>query len=347
MVILNEGSVRLKSLSFAELESYIVSLGEPKFRAKQVFEWMFKGVRSFDEMNNIPKTLKEKLKEGADLEAAKILKVQTSRKDGTRKYLFELNDGQCIESVLMRYSYGNTVCISSQAGCRMACSFCASCLGGLGRNLTAGEISDQVLAVSADIGQKVDNIVVMGVGEPFDNYENLSAFLENITDSRGFGLSRRSITVSTCGLVPKIKQFAEDYPQVTLAISLHAPNDTLRSELMPVNRKYGLDNLLSACREYISVTNKRITFEYILLKGVNDSPAQAQELAERLSGLLCHVNLIPFNGVDERSYAPTDRKRAEAFRTELKSRGIEATIRRELGDDIDGACGQLRRKTGR
>lgn len=344
MITVNEGSVRLKSLSFAGLESYIVSLGEPKFRAKQVYEWMFRGVRSVDEMNNVPKSLREKLKEGADIEAAETVKVQVSKKDGTRKYLFRLGDGQCIESVLMRYSYGNTVCISSQAGCRMGCSFCASCLGGLGRNLTAGEIADQVLAVSADIGQKVDNIVVMGVGEPFDNYENLTAFIDNITDSRGFGLSRRSITVSTCGLVPQIRQFAEDYPQVTLAISLHAPNDDLRSELMPVNRKYGFDELISACRDYIKLTNKRITFEYILLKGVNDSTAQAEELGNRLKGLLCHVNLIPFNGVDERSYAPTDRKRAEAFRGELKAKGIEATIRRELGDDIDGACGQLRRK---
>lgn len=335
---------KIKSMSYAELEGFILSLGEKKFRAKQVFEWMHKGVRTFDEMKNIPKGLREKLMECADIEAVETELVQESKKDGTRKYLLKLSDGQYVESVLMRYNYGNTVCISTQAGCRMGCAFCASCEGGLKRNLTAGEILDQVLAVSNDLGQKVDNVVVMGVGEPFDNYDNLSRFIDNINDKNGFGMGMRSITVSTCGLVPKIKQFAQDYPQVTLAISLHAPNDDLRNELMPVNKKYDYKTLLAACRDYVRVTNKRITFEYILIDGVNDTQKHAKELAENLRGILCHINLIPFNGVAGKKFAAAKALRAEEFRGVLKQNGFEATIRRELGSDIDGACGQLRSK---
>ncbi len=333
---------KIKSMSYEELEEYIVSHGEKRFRAKQVFEWLHKGVRSFDEMRNLPAALREKLKTDADPEVIETETVQISKKDGTRKYLFRLSDGQMVESVLMKYEYGNTICISTQAGCRMGCAFCASCKGGLIRNLTAGEILDQVLAVSADIGRRVDNVVVMGVGEPFDNYEELKSFIRLIHDSRGFNMSWRSITVSTCGLVPYIKRFAEDFPQVTLAVSLHAPNEKIRNELMPVNRKYDYSKLLSACREYVRITNKRITFEYILIEGKNDSVKQAAELAERLKGILCHINLIPFNGVEGKSFAAAKRRAAEEFRDVLKKNGFEATIRRELGSDIDGACGQLR-----
>ncbi|MBR6701454.1 MAG: 23S rRNA (adenine(2503)-C(2))-methyltransferase RlmN [Firmicutes bacterium] len=336
--------VKIKSLKYSELEAFVLELGEKKFRAKQIFEWMHKGVRSFDEMKNISKDLKEKLSEKADLEALELETVQVSKKDGTRKYLFRLSDGEFVESVLMEYSYGNTVCISTQAGCRMGCAFCASCEGGLIRNLTTGEILDQVLAVSKDIGEKVDNVVVMGVGEPFDNYDNLTGFIDNINDKNGFNMGMRSITVSTCGLVPEIKRFAKEYPQVTLAISLHAPNNELRNRLMPVNRKYELKTLLAACREYVKTTNKRITFEYILIEGVNDTAKQAKELADILKGLLCHINLIPFNGVIGKEFVATKREKAEDFKETLKELGFEATVRRELGSDIDGACGQLRSK---
>ena len=341
----NQGRVKLKSLSFADLEDYIVSLGEKKFRAKQVFEWMHRGVRTFDEMANVPKGLREKLSDCADLEALSVERIQVSKKDGTRKYLLKLGDGALVESVLMKYSYGNTVCISSQAGCRMGCAFCASCENGLDRGLTAGEILDQVLAVSRDIGQKVDNVVVMGVGEPFDNYDSVTGFIDNVHDPRGFGLSQRSITVSTCGIVPKIREFGRNYPQVTLAVSLHAPDEETRSQLMPINRKYSFDVLLEACRDYTRNTNKRITFEYILLGGLNDRRSDAIKLAEALRGILCHINLIPFNGVEGKPYTPATRKKAEEFLGELKARGIEATIRRELGSDIDGACGQLRSRS--
>lgn len=336
--------VKIKSLSFGELEEFVLSLGEKKFRAAQIFEWMHKGVRSFDDMKNLPGELRRKLKEQADPEILETEAVQVSAKDGTRKYLFRLPDGEFVESVLMKYSYGNTVCISTQAGCRMGCAFCASCEGGLKRNLTAGEILDQVLAVSLDIGEKTGNIVVMGVGEPFDNYEQLSVFLNNINDKRGFNLGMRNITVSTCGIVPEIIRFAEEYPQVTLAVSLHAPNDELRNRLMPVNRKYNLKALTAACRKYAQITNKRITFEYILIEGVNDSRRCAEELSDLLKGLNCHINLIPFNGVIGKNFSAVKRKEAEKFRDELRKRGIETTIRRELGSDIDGACGQLRSK---
>lgn len=336
--------VNIKGLRYKELEAFVLELGEKKFRAKQIFEWMHKGVRSFDEMANISKELREKLKEKSSLEALELETVQISKKDGTGKYLFKLPDGEFVESVLMRYSYGNTVCISTQAGCRMGCAFCASCEGGLIRNLTPGEILDQVLAVSRDIGEKVDNVVVMGVGEPFDNYDNLAKFIDIINDKNGFNLGMRSITVSTCGLVPEIKRFAAEYPQVTLAISLHASNNELRNRLMPVNRKYDLKTLLSACREYVRTTNKRITFEYILIEGINDSEHNARELAEMLKGILCHINLIPFNGVIGKEFVATKRNKAAEFKENLKNMGFEATVRRELGSDIDGACGQLRSK---
>ena len=325
-----------------QLEGVLKSLGQPGFRAKQVFGWMHRGVESFDEMSNLPKTLRENLKERCDLEVLEKRNIQISRKDGTRKYLFALEDGQFIESVLMKYEYGNTVCISSQAGCRMGCAFCASHEGGLVRNLTPGEMLDQILRIQRDLGEKINHIVVMGVGEPFDNYENLMAFLRNVHDEAGLNLSYRNITVSTCGILPRMRAFAEEMPQVTLAVSLHAAEDSLRSRMMPINRKYPLKELISACRDYVNMTNKRITFEYILIEGVNDGPEQAEQLARLLKGLLCHVNLIPYNGVYGKAWKGSSRKTGALFRDRLGDKGIPATIRRELGGDIDGACGQLR-----
>ena len=339
----------LKDLPLQELENYMTGLGEPKFRAKQIFKWLYGdvcgrpgGVSSFDEMRNLPRPLREKLGERAGLGILTPLQVQTSRQDGTRKYLFGLEDGNAIESVFMKYKYGNSICISSQAGCRMGCRFCASGMDGLRRNLTPGEMTGQLLAAERDTGEKINHVVVMGTGEPFDNYENLSVFLRLLHAPEGLNLSMRNITVSSCGIIPGIQRFAEDFPQVNLAISLHAPNDEIRSSMMPVSRAYSMEALLAACRDYTKKTSRRITFEYTLVKGVNDQPGHAQELANRLKGMLCHVNLIPLNTVKESGLGTTDRKTAMDFQAALEKKGITATIRRELGDDIDGACGQLR-----
>lgn len=347
--------INLKDLQLQELENFIKELGEPKFRAKQVFGWMYKdtgksngssggpgGVTDFDQMTNVPKALREKLVECASLGILEPLQVQVSKLDGTRKYLFGLEDGNAIESVFMKYKYGNSICVSSQAGCRMGCRFCASGMDGLRRNLTPGEIIGQLLAAEKDTGEKINHVVVMGTGEPFDNYENLSAFLRLLHAPEGLNLSYRNITVSSCGIVPGIKNFGEDFPQVNLAISLHAPNDEIRSSMMPVSRAYPMDQLLDACRQYTKKTSRRITFEYTLVKGVNDQPHHGEELAEKLRGMLCHVNLIPLNTVKESGLDTTERKDAEQFRDLLEAKGIPATIHRELGDDIDGACGQLR-----
>ena len=336
--------MNLKDLRPAELENFIKELGEPKFRAKQVFQWLYKdgGVTEWDQMTNVPKALREKLAAQASLGILKKLQVQQSRLDGTRKYLFELEDGNCIESVFMKYKYGNSICVSSQAGCRMGCKFCASGMDGLVRDLTPGEIIDQLLAAERDTGERINHVVVMGTGEPFDNYENLSTFIRLLHDPAGLNLSLRNITVSTCGLVPGIRQFAEDFPQVNLAISLHAPNDEIRGRTMPVSKAYPMPELLQACREYAEKTGRRVTFEYTLIKGVNDQPEHAAELVQRLKGMLCHVNLIPLNIVEESGFDTTAKKDAVNFQSMLEARGIPATIRRELGDDIDGACGQLR-----
>ncbi len=347
--------INLKDLQLQELENFIKELGEPKFRAKQVFGGLYKdtgkadgssrgpgGVTDFDQMTNVPKTLREKLAERASLGILEPLQVQVSKLDGTRKYLFGLEDGNAIESVFMKYKYGNSICVSSQAGCRMGCRFCASGMDGLRRNLTPGEIIGQLLAAEKDTGEKINHVVVMGTGEPFDNYENLSAFLRLLHAPEGLNLSYRSITVSTCGIVSGIMDFGEDFPQVNLAISLHAPNDEIRSSMMPVSRAYPMDQLLDACRQYTKKTSRRITFEYTLVKGVNDQPHHGEELANKLRGMLCHVNLIPLNTVKESCLDTTERKDAEQFRDLLEAKGIPATIRRELGDDIDGACGQLR-----
>lgn len=335
--------INLKDLQLNEMETLLKGLGEPKFRAKQVFAWLYKGVDSFEQMTNVPASLKQKLQEqGGDLGILKPQKVQVSKLDGTRKYLFELADGNAIESVFMKYKYGNTICVSSQAGCRMGCKFCASTIGGLCRNLTAGEILEQLLAAERDTGEPINHIVVMGTGEPFDNYENISKFIKIINDKNGRNLGMRNITVSTCGLAPMIEKFGQDFPQVNLAISLHAPNNEIRNKMMPVNKSYSIEKLMETCRKYTQDTSRRVTFEYTLVKGVNDSKSHALELATLLKGMLCHVNLIPLNKVEETGLDTTDGKTAQEFQKTLENKGIPATIRRELGDDIDGACGQLR-----
>lgn len=336
--------IDLKNLTMKELGHHMENLGEKKFRSKQIFSWIYKGVESFEEMTDLSKELRKKLDENAEIKKLSILKVQNSEKDGTRKYLFGLEDGNSIESVFMKYKFGNTVCISSQAGCRMGCGFCASAINGLQRNLTAGEMADQILSIEKDTDEKISNVVVMGTGEPFDNYENLVKFIENIHEKDGLFIGMRSITISTCGLIPKMLEFAKDFPQVNLAVSLHAPNDAIRNKLMPISKRYPMDELLRACNQHIALTGRRITFEYALVKGLNDSERNADELAMRLRGINCHVNLIPLNRVDETGLSGTDRTDAERFRERLEKRGIQVTIRRELGSDIDAACGQLRLK---
>ncbi len=331
----------LLNMTLTELEELVVSLGEKKFRAGQIFSWLAKNAGSLDEMNNIPKALKEALAEQAELSLPTILKKQTSQ-DGTRKYLFGFPDGQGVESVFMKYHHGNSVCLSSQAGCRMGCAFCASALGGLKRSLTAGEMISQLAAMSKDTGETVSHIVIMGTGEPFDNYDNIAAFLELLHDPKGRNLSYRNITVSTCGLIPGIQRFGQDFPQVNLAVSLHAPNDEIRGRLMPVNRKYPMKDLLRACKKHGELTGRRVTYEYALIKDFNSSLACAEELANQLRGSLCHVNLIPLNPVRENAWQGVDKKKAQEFRDYLEEHGVPATVRRELGRDIDAACGQLR-----
>jgi len=336
--------VNLKNMQKSDLESYIESIGEKKFRAKQIFKWIHSGAESFDEMTNISHEFKIRLKAGSYIDNIEPVEILRSKKDKTRKYLFKLDDGNVIESVFMKYKHGNSVCISSQAGCRMGCAFCASTIGGVKRNLTASEMIDQVLKIQKDVGEKIGNIVVMGSGEPFDNYEQLLGFLKLANDPEGLNIGMRNITVSTCGLISYILKFAKDMPQVNLAVSLHASNDEKRSTLIPINKKYDIIKLLETCHEYIKATNRRITFEYALIKGFNDTKQDAVQLAELLQGMLCHVNIIPLNSVKESKYSGSDREAAEKFEAILKKNGINATIRRELGKDIDAACGQLRRK---
>ena len=334
----------LNDLSIKELESFLEDLGEKKFRAKQIFSWIYKGADTFEEMTDLSKDLRNKLLENAELKKLSILKVQNSEKDGTRKYLFGLDDGNSIESVFMKYKFGNTVCISSQAGCRMGCGFCASAVNGLQRNLSAGEMADQIISIEKDTEEKIGNVVVMGTGEPLDNYDNLSGFIRNIHEKDGLNIGMRSITVSTCGLIPKMKEIAGDFPQINLAVSLHAPNDVIRNKLMPVSKRYPMEELLKACSLHIEMTGRRITFEYALIKGINDSDRNAEELASKLRGINCHVNLIPLNRVAETGLSGSERQDAERFREILDKRGVQVTIRRELGSDIDAACGQLRLK---
>ena len=336
--------VDLKDFEFFELEAFLKELGEPKFRAGQIFEWLSKGVTSFDEMTNISKATREKLAEVSFVSTLKIREKYVSKLDKTTKYLFELPDGNCIESVVMYYNHGISICISSQVGCRMGCSFCASTIGGLYRSLTPGEILNQVIFAQKDIGERISNIVMMGIGEPLDNFENVKKFLRNVNHEKGLNIGYRHISLSTCGLVPKIYELAKENMPITLSVSLHAPNNEIRNSIMPVNKKYPVEELIKACKDYIKTTTRRISFEYSLISGVNDSPENADELARLLKGMLCHVNLIPVNKIEEREYKKGNKQEIRAFCERLQSRGINATVRRELGSDIQASCGQLRKK---
>lgn len=334
----------IKSLYLEELEQEIAALGQKAFRAKQIYQWLHqKLVTDFDEMTNLPKDLREKLRAEFFLTALTPVDVKISGVDGTRKYLFALGDGNVIESVWMQYHHGNSVCISSQVGCRMGCRFCASTLDGLERNLTAAEMLDQVYRIQALTGERVSNIVIMGSGEPMDNYDNFIRFVRMVSGEQGLHISQRNITVSTCGIVPGIRKLAEENLQITLALSLHAPNDEVRKTLMPVARSYALADILTACREYYEKTGRRLTFEYSLVSGVNDNLDEAKALAALLKGMHGHVNLIPVNPIKEREYVQSDQKAIQAFKNYLEKNGINVTIRREMGRDIGGACGQLRK----
>ncbi len=335
----------IKSMNLGELKKDMEELGEKAFRATQVYEWIHvKLVQNFDEMTNISEKLKEKLRERYDFTTLEIADKQVSAQDGTAKYLFRLQDGNLIESVLMKYKHGNSVCISSQAGCRMGCKFCASTIAGLKRNLLPSEMLEQIYRIQRESGERVSNVVIMGTGEPFDNYDNVIRFLKLLTDEKGLHISARNITVSTCGIVPKIKEFADENMQVTLAISLHAPNNEKRKRMMPIANKYSIEELLDACRYFFEKTGRRITFEYSLADGVNDSEQDAAELISLVKGMNCHVNLIPINPVEELEFEGSAKKVAEKFKNKLEKSRINVTIRREMGRDIDGACGQLRRK---
>lgn len=332
-----------RDLTYDELEDYLIKIGEKKFRAKQIFKWLHRGVESFDEMTDLSISLREKLKENGYLGNMEVETKQESINDGTVKYLMHLKDGNMIECVLMRYSYGNSICISTQAGCSMGCSFCASTIGGKNRDLTGGEMIGQILKVQRDKDVQISNIVLMGTGEPLDNLKNVLKFFNIVNHPEGINIGMRHITLSTCGLVPEILKLADMNLQITLAISLHAPNNEIRKRLMPIANKYSYDELMNACNYYIEKTNRRITFEYALIDGVNDSKEHAKELSIKLNGMLCHVNLIPINKVKERTYEKSHKTRIDEFKQILILNDIETTVRRELGSDIDAACGQLRR----
>ena len=335
----------LRSLSYSELTALMEQLNEKKFRTTQVYEWIHKKLaHSYDEMTNIPKSLKEKLAGVVSFEPVKEVERYVSKLDGTTKFLLELADGNIIETVLMKYHHGNSVCISSQVGCRMGCRFCASTLGGLTRHLTVAELLGQIYYIQKTTGERVSNVVVMGTGEPFDNYDNIVKFIHMLTDEKGLNISQRNITVSTCGLVERIYDLAKENFSITLAISLHAPNDEMRKELMPIANKYTISQIMEACDYYIKETGRRITFEYSLVAGVNDKEEHAKELIRRLSGKLCHVNLIPVNPIDERDYKRSTKASVEAFAKLLEKNHINATVRREMGSDIQAACGQLRKR---
>lgn len=335
----------IKSFTLEELKLEMEKMGEKSFRAKQLYQWMHqKLARDFDEMTNLPLSLREKCAREYEYTSIKEVKMQESAIDGTRKYLFELKDGALVESVWMKYKHGNSVCISSQVGCRMGCAFCASTIGGLERSLTPSEMLDQIYAVTLLTGQRVSNVVVMGTGEPLDNYENLLRFIQLLTDENGLHISQRNITVSTCGLVPQMLKLADEQLQITLALSLHASSDEKRKELMPIANKYSIAELMKACRYYFEKTGRRITFEYSLVGGVNDKPADAERLSVLMKGLNCHVNLIPVNPIKERDFVQSGGAEIASFKNKLEKNGINVTIRREMGRDIDGACGQLRRR---
>ena len=337
--------VDLKSLSLNQVCDFLQELGEPKFRGKQIYQWLHeKHVDSWDEMTNVSKSLREKLKENCTLTSLKKEAVQISKIDGTRKYLFLLEDGNVIESVLMRYKHGNSVCISSQVGCRMGCRFCASTLDGLVRGLRPSEMLDQIYPIGKDIGERISNVVVMGTGEPMDNYDNLLQFIHMLTDENGLNMSQRNLTVSTCGIVPRIRQLADEKLSITLALSLHASNQEKRKELMPVANSFEIHEVIDACKYYFEQTGRRVTFEYSLVGGVNDSEEDAKELSILIKGMNCHINLIPVNPIKERDYVSSNTQVVNAFKNKLEKNGINVTIRREMGRDIDGACGQLRKR---
>lgn len=335
----------IKSLTLEELKSVVTELGLPGFRAKQIYEWMHvKLVTSYDEMTNLSKDLRERMSESYPLVTLKQERVQESQIDGTKKFLFELPDGNFVESVFMRYKHGNSVCISSQVGCKMGCRFCASTLDGWERNLLPSEMLEQIYSITRIVGERISNIVVMGTGEPMDNYDNLVRFIHLITDENGLNISGRNITVSTCGIVPGIRRLAEEDLTLTLALSLHATTDEKRVKLMPIANKYSISELMEACAYYFDKTGRRITFEYSLVGGVNDTPEDAKELIALARPLGCHVNLIPVNPIKERDFVRGSREAILAFKDRLEKNGINVTIRREMGQDIDGACGQLRRR---
>lgn len=334
----------LKSLNLEQLTEELLNIGEKKFRAKQIYSWIHeKLVDSFDEMTNLSKDLREKLKANYTLNSLEAVAVQTSKIDGTQKYLFRLQDGHVVESVLMRYHHGNSVCISSQVGCLMGCRFCASTIGGKVRDLYPSEMLGQIYKIQKLSGERVHNVVVMGTGEPLDNYDNLVQFIKMLTDENGLNISQRNLTVSTCGIVPKIRQLAEEKFQMTLALSLHATTQEKRKQLMPIANKYDLKEVLDACHYYYEQTGRRLTFEYSLVGGVNDTKQDAEELTKLIGKFPCHVNLIPVNPIKERDFVQPNKQECQAFRNKLEKNGINVTIRREMGRDIDGACGQLRK----
>ena len=336
--------MNLKSRTLPELQALFKELGEPAFRAKQVYQWLHKGVRTYDEMTNISQALRQKLSENYPINAPTAVRKQESQRDGTIKYLWRLADGNCVETVLMRYHYGNTVCISTEVGCRMGCAFCASTLGGLVRRLEPFEMLDQVMFTQIDSGLPVSHIVLMGIGEPLDNFDNVLRFLELVNSAEGMNISMRHISLSTCGLVPKIDELAQRKLQISLAISLHGPNNEIRDRIMPVNKAYPIEELVAACRRYYDATSRRIHFEYAMIDGVNDREADAKELLGLLKGLPAHINLIPLNHVEESPLKPSSRQAVARFQQILNDGGLTATVRRTLGGDIDASCGQLRRK---
>ena len=336
--------MNLKNLTQPELAAKLKELGQPAFRAKQVYKWLHSGVRTYDEMTNLPKSLRETLAENYPINAPKVVRKQESKKDGTIKYLWQLSDGNCVETVLMRYNYGNTVCISTEVGCAMGCAFCASTIGGLVRRLEPFEMLDEVLFTQIDSGLPISRIVLMGIGEPLDNFDNVMRFLELVNSEEGMNISMRHISLSTCGLVPKIDALAEKKLQISLAISLHGPNNEIRSKVMPVNKAYPIEVLLDACRRYFAATGRRIHFEYAMIDGVNDREEDAKEILRRMKGLPAHFNLIPLNHVEESPFKPSSKAAVAKFQKLLEDGGITATVRRTLGGDIDASCGQLRRK---
>ena len=334
----------IKAMTLPEMTDAVKALGLPGFRAKQIYGWLHKGVRSYDEMTNLSRELRSRLAEAYPFTTPRVVRRQESQKDGTIKYLWELSDGNCVETVLMRYHYGNTVCISTEVGCPMGCAFCASTIGGLVRRLEPQEMLDEVLFTQVDSGLPVSHIVLMGIGEPLDNFDNVMRFLELVNSPEGMNISMRHISLSTCGLVPKIDKLAEKKLQLTLSVSLHAPNDAVRDKIMPVNRAFKTEQLLDACRRYYEATGRRISSECAMIDGVNDSEEAAKELLRRLKGLPAHFNLIPLNHVEESPLKPSSRAAVARFQKILEDGGVTATVRRTLGGDIDASCGQLRRK---